>query len=317
MVNDNSLTALAPIVLFVYNRPWHTLQTLEALSQNAEAKESDLYIYADGPKESASAEDLQKIQETRTIIRQKQWCRNVYFVESDFNKGLADSVITGTTEIVNKYESVITLEDDVIVSQYFLAYMNKGLEKYRDADSVYMVAGYIFPVKKIKQKHSSFFLPLTSTQAWGTWKRAWDHFDPLAGGFEVLKTNQELRSRFNLDNSFDYSSMLMQQMETNSISSWAIRWWWTVFKKNGIVLYPDKSLVKNIGWDNSGSHSGHINPFEHTKWDCNYSIDIFPNSIDNNCVNFKYLKVYLANINNTQKNNLFNLIGFLKKKLNK
>ena len=51
-------TSLAPVVLFVYNRPDYTQRTLEALTANEEAKYSHLYIYADGPKPSASAEEI-------------------------------------------------------------------------------------------------------------------------------------------------------------------------------------------------------------------------------------------------------------------
>ena len=44
---------LAPIVLFVYNRPWHTQQTIEALRQNELAKDSVLFVFADGAKSNA------------------------------------------------------------------------------------------------------------------------------------------------------------------------------------------------------------------------------------------------------------------------
>lgn len=41
---------LAPIVLFVYNRPWHTQQTIEALQKNKFAPKSELFIYSDAAK---------------------------------------------------------------------------------------------------------------------------------------------------------------------------------------------------------------------------------------------------------------------------
>lgn len=41
---------LAPIVIFTYNRPWHTQQTVEALLKNEYASESDLIIFSDAPK---------------------------------------------------------------------------------------------------------------------------------------------------------------------------------------------------------------------------------------------------------------------------
>jgi len=46
----NSKLDLAPIVLFVYNRPDHTRQTVEALQKNELAKESELFIYSDAAK---------------------------------------------------------------------------------------------------------------------------------------------------------------------------------------------------------------------------------------------------------------------------
>lgn len=55
--------SLAPIILFVYNRPWHTVQTLEALSINYLADQSTLYIYCDGPK--TLEEDLESLQNDR------------------------------------------------------------------------------------------------------------------------------------------------------------------------------------------------------------------------------------------------------------
>ena len=111
---------LAPIVLFVYNRPKHTRQTLEALAQNELASESVLYIYADGPKENANEEVISLISETREVVKSKKWCKEVQIIESNINKGLAESVILGITEVINKHEKVIVLEDDLIISPYFL-----------------------------------------------------------------------------------------------------------------------------------------------------------------------------------------------------
>src|SRR6185312_11202573 len=138
------------------------------------------------------------------------------------------------------------------------------------------VSGYFFSISGIKHSNSAFFLPLTTTQAWATWKRAWDVFDPLALGYEKLKTNAPLRKAFNLDDSYDYTSMLIHQMEGQDISSWAIRYWWTMFNLKGVVLYPDQSMIKNIGWDGSGVHSGNMNPYLNTHWDENYKIDNYP-----------------------------------------
>src|SRR5438874_2574716 len=126
----------APIVLFAYNRPHFTLRTLESLSANELANESELFIYADGPKAKATDRQLEAIKEVRQIIRSKQWCGKTTIIESAQNKGLANSVINGVSEVINRYGRLIVIEDDVLLSRYFLRFMNEGLEKYKDEDKV-------------------------------------------------------------------------------------------------------------------------------------------------------------------------------------
>ncbi len=286
----------APIVVFCYNRPEHVRRTLEALAVNAEAMESRLIIYSDGPKPDASTQDKERVAETRKVIRSKQWCKEVVIHESPQNMGLAYTVIKGVSETLDQYGSVITLEDDVLVSRYFLKFINEGLQKYANNDNVYLIAGYTFPIPEVQRSSESFFLPVTTTQAWGTWKRAWTQFDSSASGYIELKHNKELRRKFNLDNAYDFSAMLIQQMETNNISSWAIKWWWCVFKRGGLGLFPDKSLVRNIGWDGSGRHSGAKDPFFEEDWRDDYAIVEFPEAVQPDDAKFGLMIDYLKKL---------------------
>ena len=68
------MSSLAPIVLFCYNRPQHTEQTLRALSENILAEQSELFVFCDGPKADATEEQLKKIEEVRRIVKIKKWC---------------------------------------------------------------------------------------------------------------------------------------------------------------------------------------------------------------------------------------------------
>ncbi len=243
---------LAPIVLFIYNRPWHTRKTLESLEANDLSKEAELFIFADGPKKNASSEQLEKIKETRELIREKNWCGKINIIERDKNLGLAKSVISGVTEVVNKYGKIIVLEDDLILSKNFLHYMNNSLNLYEKSDKVMQISGYMFPVE-ITAKEDAFFLPFTTSWGWGTWKRVWDKFNEIENGLEILKKDKELRRKFDLDGSYPYFKMLKSQQE-GKVDSWAIRFYLSVFLENGLVLYPKKTLVKNIGMDGSGVH---------------------------------------------------------------
>lgn len=148
--------ALAPIVIFTYNRPWHTEQTLNALMQNVLADKSTLYIFCDGAKKDASKKDLNSIREVRGIVRANNWCKAVIIIEKDENLGLANSVISGVTEIIQEHGKVIVLEDDIITGKHFLEFMNTGLDCYKDENKVYGVSGYSFPATK-RIKDDTFF----------------------------------------------------------------------------------------------------------------------------------------------------------------
>ncbi|MFM9028468.1 MAG: hypothetical protein ACKOQ6_10800 [Bacteroidota bacterium] len=68
-----NMKRLAPIALFVYNRPEHTRRCLEALSANFLASDSVLHIFSDGPKADATATDIVRINEVLELIREKNW----------------------------------------------------------------------------------------------------------------------------------------------------------------------------------------------------------------------------------------------------
>ncbi len=242
---------LSPVVLFVYNRPWHTRQTLESLQKNVLSDQSVLFIYSDGAPENATQDQLRKIAEVRKIIRERSWCKEIHIVESEKNKGLANSIISGVTDIVNNYGKVIVLEDDIVTSNYFLKFCNEGLDKYESEDRVKAISGFMFPVSKKLQ--NAFFLPWFACWGWATWKRSWNAFEP--NSLKLLKEIEKERKikDFNFNNSYDFYGLLQAQNE-GRVNSWAIRWFASIFLKQGLTFYPPGSLVQNIGIDGSGTH---------------------------------------------------------------
>jgi hypothetical protein len=243
------MSDLAPIVLFVYNRPEHTRRTLAALAANQLAGDSDLIIYADGPKKP---EHAVKVRQAREIARSTTGFKSLRLIERDENLGLARSIIAGVSAVCSERGRAIVLEDDLLVAPQFLTFLNLGLERYADESSVFQISGYMFPVQT-EGMSDGVFLPLISCWGWATWQRAWSQFDIAAGGYDRLKRDPQLRARFNLDGCYDYFGMLTDQIE-GKIDSWAVRWLLSVFLKGGLVLYPKCSLVRNIGVDGTGTH---------------------------------------------------------------
>lgn len=242
--------SLAPIILFVYNRPQHTATALEALAQNPLAKDSTLYIYADGAKADASAETLQKIKETREVIKSKTWCKEVIIIEREKNYGLASNILNGVTEVINKQGKIIALEDDLVTSPYFLQFMNDALNHYENANEVACISGYVYPITNLPDL---FFIKGSDCWGWATWKREWDQFETNGKTLLNQLESMQLTKSFDFNGTYPFTTMLKEQIEGKN-NSWAVRWYASAFLKNHFCLYPGQSLIKNIGADGSGTH---------------------------------------------------------------
>ena len=236
----------APIIVFAYNRPHYLEDTLTALKGNSEAKESDLYIYCDGPKVNADEKTLSLISQVRQLAHTISWAKNVYVIESNVNKGLSKSVITGVTEVVNKYGKVIVLEDDIVVAPYFLKYMNDALEMYEQETRVASISGHNFPVNNSFNNKDTLFLKSATTWGWATWKRGWDLFNPNAEQLINLLKQKKALYELDFNNSYPFYSLL-KKVKKGKISSWGVCWYASIFLNEKLTLFPVYSMVKNIG----------------------------------------------------------------------
>ncbi len=263
----------APIALFVYKRTDHLKEVINSLKKNDLCSESDLFIYSDGPKNKS---DIESVNNVRDYISTISGFKNINIIKNKKNNGLANSIINGVTSILNKYDKVVVLEDDLIVSPHFLEFMNYSLEKYKTNKEVMQISGYMYPVK-ISSQYDSFFMPLTTSWGWATWQDSWSSFDKNMKGYELLENNKKLRSKFNLGNTIDYFNMLEKQ-KAGLVDSWAIRWYLSVFMNNGLVLYPRKTLVRNIGMDGTGTHGDNYE-LEHNILDNKFMVNTYPDSI--------------------------------------
>lgn len=249
---------LAPVCLFLYNRPFHTKQCIESLLKNNLSESSELFIFSDAPK---SEKQEKNVQEVRSYIKSITGFKRINIIEREFNYGLAQNIIDGVTTIVSQFNKVIVLEDDLLVSPYFLEYMNNFLEIYKEDHFVASIHGYVYPLKNLSRLPETFFIKGADCWGWATWKRAWDYFEK--DGSTLLKEilQNKLKKEFDFDNSYPYTRMLLEQTKGEN-NSWAIRWYASAFLNNMYTLYPRESLVKNIGMDNSGTHCGSNNFYE-------------------------------------------------------
>ena len=259
---------LAPIALFVYNRPWHTEQTLTALYNNKLASNSILYIFADGPKFSTDEITLENISKTRKIIKSKLWCKEVIIIERQNNWGLAKSIINGVSEVIKKHNKIIVLEDDILPSIGFLEYMNNALDLYNSSENVGCIHAWNYYLENIEHHDSTFFLKGADCWGWATWSRSWKYFNEDSKFLLNEVKLRNLKYDFDRKGNFNFYDMLQDQVE-GKINSWAIRWYASLFLRDMYCLHPKNTIVKNIGFDNTGENCGNVEmkqiPFDYIK----------------------------------------------------
>lgn len=251
--------SLAPIVLFVYNRPEHTKKTIEALQNNELSEDSELFIYSDAAK---SIVDDEKVREVRKYVKSVTGFKKVSIIERDINFGLARSIIDGVTEIVNKYGKIIVLEDDILTSTFFLRFMNQALDLYEKEEKVMHISGYFFPVNT-NNIPETFFYNQTSCWGWATWSRAWKNFNKDVDYLLNKIKDTKLKAK----KEWYYKNML-SQLKANKfgrINTWGAKWQASVILNDGLCLHPRNSFVQNIGNDGSGIHCSVSNLYDINK----------------------------------------------------
>ncbi len=240
----------APVLLFTYNREEHLKKTVKYLKKNKISKNTDLIIFSDGPK---NLKEIQNVKKVRNFLKKINGFKSVTIYKRKKNFGLSKNIIKGISQTLEKYKTVIILEDDLIVDNNFLKYMNDGLRKFKKNKTIASIHAYIPNIKFNKSIPNYFFLRGADCWGWATWRRAWKKFNHNGAQLKKIIDRMQLKDKFNLNNSYDYYKMLEHQINKKN-DSWAIRWHASTFIENMLTLYPKNSLVKNIGLDGSGTH---------------------------------------------------------------
>lgn len=243
------MTSKAPIVIFTYRRKIDKL--VESLLKNNLSSKSELFIFSDGYKNNIDKVDVLKVRES---LKNISGFKRITIEESTRNNGLANSVINGVSNIIKEYGKVIVLEDDLVVADNFLDYMNEALEFYKNNQKIWSISGYTPQLKCLHSYDRDIFLSLrASSWGWATWQDRWEKIDWEIKDWEVFKSDKIAISNFNLGGNDMFSMLKIQKL--GKIDSWAIRWCYNQFKYNTYTVYPKNSKVLNYGFDENATHN--------------------------------------------------------------
>ena len=244
---------MSPICIFVYKRFKTTKLMLESLLACPECAESELYVFMDEARNDDEATGVEKV---RALFDDLHGFKEIHPYPARMNKGMARSVIEGVSTVLQKHDSVIVLEDDLVVSPDFLTFMNAAIDAYRDREDIWSISGYTPDLSILKQnnKDGVFLVPRAQCWGWATWSNRWETVDWEVSDYNYLARNKKRRAAFNQGGNDLFRTLEMERRER--IESWAVRWAYAASKQHKWTVNPVQSKVQNIGLKSSQSHVG-------------------------------------------------------------
>lgn len=277
----------APVVVFCYNRPDHIKKTLAALSDNLYAQYTDVFIFVDGIRNPEDSHEKSLHDAVLDVVANANGYKTKIVEVANRNQGLAKSIINGVSKVIEKYGRVIVLEDDIVTGKFFLEYMNNALERYELNKNVWHITGWHNPTLK-ENSTDSFFYPLMDCWSWATWADRWKHFEKNPQKLINTMSKKEIK-KINVDGLVPnkWAQVIGNYKGVNN--TWAIFWYATIMNHNGLCLAPANSLVKNVGFDNTGVHSTSKEKYE-IPTDINHKIEIFPEKAEIDSYQYEIIK---------------------------
>ncbi|MBQ2986523.1 MAG: sugar transferase [Tyzzerella sp.] len=273
-IKSNIQEQKAPLIIFAYARPDHLEKCLDSVATNKEAIETDLFLFCDGAKNEKVAKRVQEVQKIALQEKERGRFKSVVVECSTKNKGLATSVINGVSEVIQKYGRCIVVEDDLILSKYFLKFMNGALDFYKKDDGIWGVTGYTYPFRSLRDyPHDCYLSYRISSWGWGTWSDRWETVDWEVKDYKELFYKPWRWIRFNRGGN-DLFRMLRRQMQGKR-DSWAVRFCYAQSRQNKMAIYPSKTLLINQGFDGQGTHCEPDYRFENATIDNQSEVFIF------------------------------------------
>jgi hypothetical protein len=239
----------AAICLFTFTRADCLKMTISALQRCSEAKESDLFIFCDGPRFKT---DIPAIKTVHAMVADIEGFASVTVTRRKTNFGLALNIEDGVSEVVRQYGRVIVLEDDIVVAPNFLAYMNTALEKYERTSSVWHIAGWTVPQPTSSINGYAYFTKVMNCWGWATWADRWQYFKRDPKELTSEWTDEQIHS-FDLEGSGIFWSQVQRNLN-GSLTSWAVFWYATIYRHHGLCLAPPISLIENVGITRGGEN---------------------------------------------------------------
>jgi len=285
------------VVVLAYNRPSHLQRLLISLEKS---KITRISLYLDKPQDQTSLINQKEI--IRMINAAKYWLK-CKIKKQKKHQGVSKSVKLAIDNELKTYNKIIFLEDDCIPFKFFFEYMLKCLNKFENNKQIMSVCGYQLPFfKKKNNTVENIILKRFIPWGWGTWRDRWKKYNKNLKSIkkEILNSKKKVILPLEIRNYLKNKNLL-----DNNEDIWSINWTCVHYLNNSLCVYPDISLVRNIGFDGSGIHCDITDAFTVNNYDKNLSKVIIKNKVlEEKKLNKKIEKYLLKNFPKTIFKNL-------------
>jgi hypothetical protein len=239
-----------PVLLLVFNRPTKTRRMISVLR---EAKPSELFVAADGPR-PGRADDLTQCSETRRALDDIDWPCSVQRLFQDDNLGCKRGPEAAITWFFSQVSAGIILEDDCIPQPEFFPFCAELLDRYQDDERVMMISGSNLLGARQGEVPSYQFSRTAPAWGWASWRRAWRRYDPDMSAWPSSATREALRSRLSAAE-FRVLARRFDQVHSGELDAWDFAWLFAILQANGVTAISACNIISNIGFDAEATHT--------------------------------------------------------------
>lgn len=243
--------ARAPVAYLVFNRPRHTATTFEAIRAYRPER---LLVVADGPRKGRPGDEAD-CHEVRRIVSDVDWPCEVEHDYSAVNLGCGRRVSSGLDWVFSRVDRAIVVEDDCLASPAFFSFCERMLQHYAGNEAVWVVNGNSYQPHVRRGDGSYYFSKYPDTWGWATWRRAWANFRYDLPFLEAWRNSPLWRRRFPVGSEGRYFERLFRESAAGRIDTWDYQWTACVIHGGGLCATPNANLVRNIGFDEAGTHT--------------------------------------------------------------
>jgi len=240
-----------PVLFLVFNR---LDTTQKVFFEIRKAHPKKLYLAADGPR---NIEEKLKTDAVREfILNNIDWDCEVKTLFRKKNLGCGKAVSSAISWFFKNEKRGIILEDDCLPDPTFFTFCQELLEKYKDNAQIMHISGDNYQYNGgVKVKESYFFSKYPHIWGWATWRRAWKKHDFKMKNWTKIKKSKQKNYLFD-DKEQELSfSEWFDNLSKNPYSTWDVQWVFSIWYNKGLCVYPNKNLVKNIGFGVDSTHT--------------------------------------------------------------